>query len=192
MYTKRQENKKMTDLFDNTVLCKNCQTKMRNVNLVKTGFLIRALQCPKCGNKIYHPADIEEYRKFSELKNKAFKVKLRVVGNSYAVSIPKEIVDFIHEQEKIMNDIVNLCFEEAGKLSLVFNKKALLEPSWKEASGRNRRELRGNQKISYRENQRIFHAPKSTAFCGAPKIKQDSLRRESPDFRGGEKKKNLR
>ncbi len=108
---------------------------MRNVNLVKTGFLIRALQCQKCGNKIYHPADIEEYRRFSELKNKAFKVKLRVVGNSYAVSIPKEIVEFIHEQEKIMNDIVNLCFEEAGKLSLVFNKKLSEQEEGKRKNG---------------------------------------------------------
>jgi hypothetical protein len=95
---------------------------MHKISIAKAGFIIRALQCPKCKNKVYHPADIEEYKKFSELKNKAFKVKLRVVGNSYAVSIPKEIVEFIHEQEKIMNDIVNLCFEEAGRLSLIFDK----------------------------------------------------------------------
>ncbi|MFH0831342.1 MAG: hypothetical protein V1886_00535 [archaeon] len=88
----------------------------------KSGFAIRALQCAKCSNRVYHPADMEDYRKFSDLKNKLFKVKLRVVGNSYTVSIPKEIVDFIHEQERIMNNIVNLCFEEAGRLSLVFGK----------------------------------------------------------------------
>lgn len=113
----------MADLFDNIVLCKNCNVKMQHLDLIKTGFIIRTLQCQKCGNKIYHPADLEEYKKFSELRNKAFKVKLRVVGNSYTVSIPKEIVDFIHEQEKIMDDIVNLCFEEAGRISLLFNNQ---------------------------------------------------------------------
>lgn len=113
----------MTDLFDNTVLCKECNSKMNKIVVEKNGFSIRALQCPKCNNRIYHPNDIEEYKKFSELRNKVFKVKLRIVGNSYAVSIPKEIIGFIHEQERLMNDIVSLCFEEAGKLSLLFDNK---------------------------------------------------------------------
>jgi len=47
---------------------------------------------------------------------------MRIVGNSYAVSIPKEIVLFMHEQEKLMNDMVRLCFEESGRLSLTFGK----------------------------------------------------------------------
>lgn len=117
----------MTDLFDNTVLCKECNAKMSKTTVEKNGFMLRALQCPKCSNRIYHPADIEEYKKFSELKNKVFKVKLRIVGNSYAVSIPKEIVDFVHEQEKLMDDMVRLCFEEAGKLSLMFNNEEEVE-----------------------------------------------------------------
>ncbi len=47
---------------------------------------------------------------------------MRLVGNSYAVSIPKEIVSFMREQEKIMNDMVRLCFEDMGKLSLNFRE----------------------------------------------------------------------
>jgi hypothetical protein len=46
---------------------------------------------------------------------------MRMVGNSYAVSIPREIVDFMKEQEKIMNHMVRLSFEEAGRISLMFN-----------------------------------------------------------------------
>jgi len=46
---------------------------------------------------------------------------MRLVGNSYAVSIPKEIVSFMNAQEKIMNDMVKLCFEEMGRVSLNFN-----------------------------------------------------------------------
>ena len=79
--------------------------------------------CPKCNEKIIHPADQAEYEKFINLKNKEFHVKMRLVGNSYAVSIPKEIVSFMREQERIMNDMVRLCFEDIGKLSLNFKEE---------------------------------------------------------------------
>lgn len=115
-------NIQMTDIFDNTILCKKCNTKMQKVKLAKNGFIFRALICPKCKSKIIHPVDENEYDKFINLKNKEFRVKMRLVGNSYAVSIPKEIVSFMREQEKIMNDMVRLCFEDFGKLSLNFTK----------------------------------------------------------------------
>jgi hypothetical protein len=44
------------------------------------------------------------------------------VGNSYAVSIPKEIVSFMNEQKKIMDEMVKLCFEDFGRLSLNFEE----------------------------------------------------------------------
>ena len=114
-----------TDIFDNPILCKKCNTKMKKGNLVKNGFLLRAMVCPntKCNEKIIHPVDTQEYNKFINLKNKEFRVKMRLVGNSYTVSIPKEIVSFIREQEKIMDDMVKLCFEQAGRLSLNFGEE---------------------------------------------------------------------
>ena len=118
MYT--QNIYKMADIFEHTIICKKCSKKMQQVIILKNGFKLRALICPSCKEKIIHPKDIEEYNTFSKLKRKDFKVKLRLVGNSYTVSIPKEIVRFIREQERVMNDIVKLCFEEAGKLSLFF------------------------------------------------------------------------
>ena len=110
------------DIFDNTILCKKCNSKMQKAKLAKNGFLLRAMVCPKCSEKIIHPTDEQEYNKFINLRNKNFRVKMRLVGNSYAVSIPKEIVSFMREQEKIMNDMVRLCFEESGKLSLSFKE----------------------------------------------------------------------
>ena len=95
---------------------------MQKAKLAKNGFLLRAMVCPKCSEKIIHPTDEQEYNKFINLRNKNFRVKMRLVGNSYAVSIPKEIVSFMREQEKIMNDMVRLCFEESGKLSLSFKE----------------------------------------------------------------------
>ena len=113
----------MEDIFDNPILCKNCGTRMNKAKISKSGFVIRTMACDKCGHKIIHPNDQAEYDKFINLKNKNFVVKMRLVGNSYAVSIPKEIVSFIKEQEKIMNDMVRLCFEDFGKLTLDFNKE---------------------------------------------------------------------
>lgn len=112
----------MTDIFDNPILCNKCNVRMKPVKISKNGFVFRAVICPKCEHKIIHPVDEQEYNRYVGLKNKQFNVKMRLVGNSYAVSIPKEIVSFMREQERIMNDMVRLCFEDFGRLSLNFNE----------------------------------------------------------------------
>ncbi len=113
------------DIFDNTILCKKCEHKMDKAKIVKNGFIIRVLACPKCNSQLIHPVDEQEYVKYMNLKNKQFKVKMRLVGNSYAVSIPKEIVSFMTEQRKIMDEMVKLCFEDFGRLSLNFGDEKL-------------------------------------------------------------------
>ena len=45
-----------------------------------------------------------------------------MVGNSYTVSIPKEIVNFINEQNKVMDDMVRLNLDRMNRLSLEFDK----------------------------------------------------------------------
>ncbi|MGB9707983.1 MAG: hypothetical protein ACPLXC_01485 [Candidatus Pacearchaeota archaeon] len=119
----------MTDIFDEIVTCNKCGKKMNKVVIDKDGFRMRALECKKCGKYVYHPADVEEYKKFQELKQKPFNVKLRMVGNSYTVSIPKEIIQLEQEMHKEMarqmermNKIVRLMLEEPGKLSLFFTE----------------------------------------------------------------------
>jgi len=112
----------MVDIFDQKILCGKCSKQMQKAQFVKNGFVLRAVICPGCGERIFHPADEQEYSKFINLKNKEFQVKMRLVGNSYTVSIPKEIVSFMEEQSKIMDEMVKLCFEDFGRLSLNFNK----------------------------------------------------------------------
>lgn len=112
----------MADIFDNKILCKKCNVGMEKVDVSKNGFRLRAVVCPKCSSKIIHPVDESEYNRFQNLKKKEFKVKMRLVGNSYAVSIPKEIVSFMNEQKKMMDEMVRLCFEDMGRLSLNFNR----------------------------------------------------------------------
>jgi len=112
----------MSDIFDQKILCKNCNREMKKAKLIRNNFNMRALLCEKCGNKIIHPHDEQEYNNFINLKNKVFRVKMRIVGNSYAVSIPKEIVEFIKEQERVVDNMVRLCFNDAKKISLMFGE----------------------------------------------------------------------
>lgn len=109
------------DIFDNPILCKKCNKEMQKAHLLKNGFQLRCVVCSKCNHKVIHPVDEQEYNRFVNLKNREFRVKMRLVGNSYAVSIPKEIVLFMQKQERIMDDMVKLCFEDFGRLSLNFN-----------------------------------------------------------------------
>ena len=113
----------MTDLFNHTILCGKCEAKMQRGELIRNGFRMRVLVCPNGHDKIVHPQDEEDYKKYRQLRQKEFKVKMRIVGNSYAVSIPKEIVSFMHQSEKMMNDMVRLCFEDGKKLSLSFGEE---------------------------------------------------------------------
>lgn len=121
----------MTDIFDTKILCKKCGIEMKRGVVEKNGAQLRAVVCPKCGDKIIHPADLNCLNHFNDLKDKKFNVKLRMVGNSHAISIPKEIVDFMNEQHRMMHEnqkrmsqemdeMVNLVFEDFGRLRLDF------------------------------------------------------------------------
>ncbi len=111
----------MADIFDNQILCRACNKQMKQELISRNGFNLRTLKCQKCGELIIHPTDKAEYENFMRLKQKEFEVKMRMVGNSYAISIPREIVDFMKEQEKMINHMVKLSFDDANRLSLMFN-----------------------------------------------------------------------
>ncbi len=114
----------MMDIFDAAIVCKKCKKEMEPIVVEKSGFHLRGVKCFKCGSKIIHPADLGQLKHYNDMKGKTYKVKLRVVGNSHAVSIPKEIIDFINEMHgqmnKDMNDMVRLGFEDFGKISMRF------------------------------------------------------------------------
>lgn len=123
----------MTDIFDTTILCKNCHTRMKPGVVHREGFELRAVKCEKCADVIIHPADLNGVQNFKSLKDKNFHVKLRMVGNSHAISIPKEIVDFINERHKSMrkqmDDMVKLCFEDFDTLKIMFRDEE--DEEWK-------------------------------------------------------------
>ena len=115
----------MTDIFDAKILCKQCNAVMKPVIVEKDGLELRAVQCLECRDQIIHPADLNGHEQFKDLRGKTFMVKLRMVGNSHAISIPKEIVTFINEQHrqmrKHMDDMVRLCFEDFDTLRVRFS-----------------------------------------------------------------------
>ncbi len=114
----------MTDIFDAKVLCKDCDVEMQQTYVKKEGAELRAVKCNKCGDTIIHPADLNALSHYQNLRGKTFSVKLRMVGNSHAISIPKEIVDFMNEQHgqmrRQMDDMVRLCFEDFDTLKVRF------------------------------------------------------------------------
>lgn len=114
----------MADIFDAKIVCKRCEMQMQPKVVQKNGLELRAVQCPKCSDIIIHPADLNNSKQYDSLRNKTYTVKLRVVGNSHAISIPKEILEFMEEAErsmhKQMSDMARLCFEDFGKLRVEF------------------------------------------------------------------------
>ncbi len=125
----------MKDIFDAKIMCEQCDVQMKPTNIEKSGFHLRAMHCPRCNDKIIHPGDLHDLEQYNGLRQKTFNVKLRMVGNSHAISIPKEIVDFINEthqrMHKQMSDMVRLGFEDFGKLSIsFFNDPQRREREW--------------------------------------------------------------
>lgn len=118
----------MEDIFENTIVCEVCNKKTSKSISIKDGHELRYWQCPQCNKRWYHPLDMERYSSFQKIKNKNFTVKLRLVGNSYAVSIPKEIINFENEFSRLnkqMDKMISLCLEEPEKLSLFFRRKII-------------------------------------------------------------------
>ncbi len=113
----------MEDIFETTMLCTACSKPTIKKVEEKEGFMVRTWFCEHCKKEWYHPTDLEEYKRFKELKHKTYHVKLRLVGNSYTVSIPREIIDFQEEMRKEMDRMLNLTLDEPERLSLYFSKR---------------------------------------------------------------------
>jgi len=145
------------DIFDNAILCRKCNKVMKPGLISRNGFNLRMIKCDKCGEIIVHPADKREYEEFMRLKQKEFEVKMRMVGNSYAVSIPREIVDFMKDSENMINNMVKLSFQEAGRLSLMFNTPEMNE---NQANNQNvqQRVVKSKEVRIIRNNRPVLHA----------------------------------
>ena len=73
----------MVDIFDNKILCKNCEKVMKPILISKNGFNLRAMKCEKCSEVLVHPTDKQEYENFMQLKN--IKKKIRKIGKTMII-----------------------------------------------------------------------------------------------------------
>jgi len=107
----------MKDIYDATMVCDVCHNETQKSSVERDGFSLRTWHCLRCDKQWYHPVDLENYKEYAELKKKKFQVKLRTVGNSWIVSIPKEIIRF---EEIERTKMVNLSLDEPGRIVLRF------------------------------------------------------------------------
>ena len=157
---------------------------MDNSIISRNGFNIRVKKCSSCGNVVVHPGDKAEYENFMRLKKKEYEVKMRMVGNSYAVSIPREIVDFMKEQENMINNMVKLSFSDFGRLNLMFNTEN------GENENSNSRVVKSREVRIVKNNKPVLHARqftdsahpernKTEIFKGSKKIKKEGEKNEN-------------
>ena len=109
----------MADIYESTILCGKCDTKLEKAYAIRNGFKLRIWHCPNCKGQIIHPHDEQLHRQFLELQRREFEVKLRQVGNSWAVSIPKEIIKF---EEVTETKVIKMSMDEPGRLSIFFSR----------------------------------------------------------------------
>lgn len=109
----------MSDVYNNKMICNSCNRETVKSEFVKDGFILRGWVCNSCNKRWIHPSDLEKYNNFKKLKDKEFNVKLRMVGNSYTISIPKEIILFHHIKQ---DELVRLSLEDKEKVVLYFSR----------------------------------------------------------------------
>ena len=113
----------MKSINEASILCNDCNKKAIKTTLIKNNFQLRSWTCPKCNEQWVHPLDLEAYDRYTKMTNKNYSVKLRLVGNSYTVSIPKEIIDFQSNIFEEMDNLIKMSLESPEKLSLFFSRK---------------------------------------------------------------------
>ncbi len=113
----------MKSINQASILCNNCNKKAVKSTIIKNNFQLRSWKCPKCNEEWVHPLDLEAYNRFINMRQKQYAVKLRLVGNSYTVSIPKEIIDFQENIFEEMDNLIKMSLESPEKLSLFFSRK---------------------------------------------------------------------
>ena len=173
----------MKDIFEHPILCDNCGKQMKSVLISKNGFNLRAKKCDKCGEIIVHPDDKNEYENFMRLKQKEFNVKMRMVGNSYAVSIPREIVDFMREQEKMIDNMVKLSLEQSGRLKLIFNTSELNDECDvnNKSNNSNSRIIKAKEVKIIKNNKPVLHARQFSDSAHPERNKTQIIKKEQEE-----------
>jgi hypothetical protein len=62
-------------------------------NMSLEGYVVRGWECRECGEKYINPADANYVLAIKKLEGEKLQGKITKVGNSYALRLPKKLVD---------------------------------------------------------------------------------------------------
>jgi predicted oxidoreductase len=71
--------------------CGGWAKPIKNMNL--DGYIVRGWECSSCGEKFIHPADAQYVLAIKKLEREKLEGKITKAGNSYALRLPKKLVD---------------------------------------------------------------------------------------------------
>ncbi len=115
----------MKTISNARVLCPECDKETIKRFEIRQGFKLNFFECPICSERFYDSSEIKEFGEFKKLRARRFDVKLRMVGNSFSVTIPREIIEFeekFAQMEKEMDNMMRLSLDEPGKIRLRFRR----------------------------------------------------------------------
>ncbi len=80
--------------FENLKLKCECNGNMKKIKTEWKGIEVRGWRCEKCGEELIHPLDAQRALEIDKAKiKKELQVKLRKVGKSNVVTIPKILIE---------------------------------------------------------------------------------------------------
>jgi len=78
----------------------HCGGKTKKVQTTWKGFPVRAWKCERCNEEIFHPLDAQRALAIGKaIKNKEFDVKIRKVGKSLTMTIPRRLAEMFGLRE---------------------------------------------------------------------------------------------
>ncbi|PIN82002.1 hypothetical protein COV11_00200 [Candidatus Woesearchaeota archaeon CG10_big_fil_rev_8_21_14_0_10_30_7] len=106
----------MRDIWEEHLHCSTCNKKAEQIILSKDNFKLRSWKCKQCRKTWNHPLDQVKLSEWQNIKDQEFIVKIREVGNSAVISLPKEILNF----KNALNKDVVWKFKNSDELVLKF------------------------------------------------------------------------
>ncbi|MBS3128524.1 hypothetical protein J4410_05235 [Candidatus Woesearchaeota archaeon] len=86
--------------FDQVKLQCSCGSRMRKMTTSLKGISVRGWECEKCHEEMIHPEDAQKVLEIEKARKKnLLTVKLRKVGKSNVITVPKIIMETEHLKE---------------------------------------------------------------------------------------------
>lgn len=107
------EKKERLEEADIKCLCGKLAKPTRKMNL--EGYSVRGWECLSCGEKFINPEDANFVLAIKKLEKEKLKGKITKTGNSYALRLPKKLVDSVGYK---VGDVVEINLKGPKKIEL--------------------------------------------------------------------------